>query len=151
MVSTIHSDIQRVWFKSPLKGAHTLPPCSLGFRHLTSSPLYLYLGRLYRVPPSECEHGTFTVTDLASTDPGNNQIAESYPLLLTISSALETRLNGSAWSKGGHNYYYRDMEKFLRRMGWLEINRHGTNNWQERYMVKLKAWENKWDRKKTAP
>lgn len=60
---------------------------------------------------------------------------------------LEGPLNAIAWPKGGHNYYFRDMEKLLRRIQWLEINRCGELKWQERYMVKLKAWEDKWREK----
>ena len=119
------------------KGVHTLPPCSLGFRHLTSSPLYFYLGHLYHVPPSECEHGTFAVVDLGSTDERHGQ------------SGSEVPIKGSIWPKGGHNYYFRDMEKLQRRMRWLGLSLHGEDKWQERYMAELKAWEDKWGREET--
>jgi hypothetical protein len=52
-----------------------------------------------------------------------------------------------AWPKGGHNYYFRDMEKLQRRMRWLEINVHGEANWQN-YCAQLSAWEDKWGSEK---
>ncbi|KAF8531997.1 alpha/beta-hydrolase [Gautieria morchelliformis] len=118
-----HDSFREYSVKGYNDGAHTLPPCSLGFRHLTSSPLYFHLGRLYHVPPSEGEHGSFIVAD------------------------QETQLHDVVWPKGGHNYYFRDMEKLQRRMRWLEINVDGEANCQN-YLAKLSRWEDKWGSEK---
>lgn len=116
------------------EGVHTLPPCALGFRHLTESPLYFYHGRLYRIRPSECEYGAFTM-NIQDFSKG-----EASP-----EPSLGKRLEHVAWPRGGHNYYNdRDMEKVLRRMGWLDLTLHGEAGWKDRYMAKLKAWEKKW-------
>jgi len=50
----------------------------------------------------------------------------------------------AVWPRGGHNYYFRDMEDLQRRMRWLELKMHGETGWKERYMLKLEAWEKKW-------
>ncbi|KAH8120339.1 alpha/beta-hydrolase [Phellopilus nigrolimitatus] len=94
-------------------GAHCLPPKVIGFRHLSQSPLYLFHGGLYRIPPSESECSTFPVK------PGDDALPPEYPL-------------------GGHNYYNdRDMEKTLRRLRWLDLLHLGQTAWEERYLRHL--------------
>ncbi|KAF8587685.1 alpha/beta-hydrolase [Ramaria rubella] len=129
-------------------GAHTLPPYNLGFHHLTLSPLYLYSGRLYHIPSSECEHGAFVVDDLASVD-ARSQTADIASMSPGAGSALKAL--DISWPKGGHNYYIRDMEKLQRQMRWLGLNLHGETGWQERYKAKAKAWEIKWGKESDNP
>jgi len=130
-----------------VKGVHTLPPYSLGFRHLTDSPLYFYHGRLYRIPPSEQEHGAFTVESDSPHD-RKAEPADSSPRLTGASPSPGKHLDHSiAWPRGGHNYYNdRDMENIQRRMRWLDLTLHGEAGWQERYLKKLNEWEKKWGR-----
>lgn len=80
------------------------------------------------------------MTDIPSTSQGDSPSAD----VNTLSLASESQLTAVVWPKGGHNYYFRDMEKAQREMRWLELDTHGEANWQERYMAKLKAWEDKW-------
>lgn len=40
-------------------------------------------------------------------------------------------------SYSGHNYYLRDMEKYHRRMLWVEKMMSGDDTWKERYKEKV--------------
>lgn len=96
-----------------------LPPVSWGYRHLTHSPLYLYHDRLFHVPAEEVEHGLFVV-DKEALD--RTRIPE-YP-------------------RGGHNYYGRDAEKFIRRVHWLDrIMSRKPNGYEQEYLAKITALE----------
>ncbi|KAL1731829.1 Alpha/Beta hydrolase protein [Schizophyllum commune] len=88
-------------------GVPALPPLAFGFRHFTQTPFYLTDDHLYRIPESEAECTLFDVQERA-TDP-------TYP-------------------KGGHNYYNgRPIERFFKRINWLEKAKPGVEGWEERY------------------
>ncbi|KAF9043495.1 alpha/beta-hydrolase [Hymenopellis radicata] len=91
-------------------GVPSLPPLSFGYRHFTEKSLYLIHGRLYNVPPSECEFSLF----LADPAPTYDQPIQD--------------------PRGGHNYYNgRDMERVLRRLQWLDKAMPGKDDWVKRY------------------
>ncbi|EJD03946.1 alpha/beta-hydrolase [Fomitiporia mediterranea MF3/22] len=95
-------------------GVPCLPPKAIEFRHLTPSPLYLFHGRLFRIPPSENEHTIFPV------QLEDDELPPEFPL-------------------GGHNYYNnRDMEGCLRRLQCLDVLKLGETGWEERY---LRSWK----------
>ncbi|KDQ63729.1 hypothetical protein JAAARDRAFT_389250 [Jaapia argillacea MUCL 33604] len=107
-------------------GVPSIPPRWLGFRTFAESPLYFVAGRLYRVPPSENEHGSFNV----SLSPSEKAFVD-YP-------------------RGGHNYYNnRDMEKFGRRMKWLDelMQRDTGTGWEEKYLRRVGKRERGWEKK----
>ncbi|KIJ54480.1 hypothetical protein M422DRAFT_220729 [Sphaerobolus stellatus SS14] len=108
-------------------GVHSLPLYRFGFRHLTERPFYLYHGHLYHIPASEKEHG---LTDAVSRAP----------------SILGNAQDHAAWPRGGHNYYFRDIEDLQRRMAWLSLKMHGELGWKDRYRSRLNEWEKKWRR-----
>ncbi|GJJ15415.1 hypothetical protein Clacol_009692 [Clathrus columnatus] len=136
-------------------GAYVLPLRRMGYRHLTESPLYLYQGDLYQIPQTECEHGIFTVTQ--SNDPSQHHDSHTQgltdavkPNSATSHSDSQNAIDGHdhdrlIWPRGGHNYYFRDMENSIRRIDWLELKKRGEENWQERYNARLKEWEAQWD------
>ena len=110
-----------------IKGATALPPSWLGYRHLSSSPLFLYHGHLYHIPESEAEHSIFNVTKSASL-----QVLKppDHPL-------------------GGHNYYGgRDMEKLqqlMRRATSLGLGT--TQDWSDAFLGALAEGEMGWRKK----
>ena len=114
----------RVCAREP--GVPSLPPASFGYRHFTARPVYFYHGRLFHVPPSENEHGTFDVEEDASW---KTQLPE-HPL-------------------GGHNYYSgRDLETMSRRMMWIEEMMAGDSNWESEYLSRVAKEERKWRKAK---
>ncbi|CAK5282831.1 unnamed protein product, partial [Mycena citricolor] len=91
-------------------GIPALPPLALGYRHFARAPYYFVQGRLYRVPEALAEYSLFDV-DLSE-------------------DAVEPPLH----PRGGHNYYNgRDMERFARRIGYLDRAMKEVGDWRERY------------------
>ncbi|KAF8074108.1 Alpha/Beta hydrolase protein [Lyophyllum atratum] len=77
-------------------GVPSLPPQSLGYRHLSGNPLYLAHGHLWSIPPAQSEYSLFT----CDTTTIRNMV-DPFPF-------------------GGHNYYSgRDMELLQRQMKWF--------------------------------
>jgi len=75
--------------------------------------MYTVGGKLYRTPSTECEHSLFRVVH---SDTG-------VPL----------------FPKGGHNYYNgRDLERFSRRISWLDRAAPEKEGWEDRYMEILR-------------
>ncbi|KAJ6614607.1 Alpha/Beta hydrolase protein [Mycena sp. CBHHK59/15] len=104
-------------------GVPALPPRSFGYRHFAQTPLYFVHGRLYHVPAAAREFALFHVTP-----------------------DLESKQAPPAHPRGGHNYYNgRDMEKFARRIAWLDKAMKMEGDWKEQYRVKV-AQYNKWPR-----
>jgi hypothetical protein len=69
-----------------------LPPVKTGYVHHSTNPLFLRNDRLFRIPDSEKEYGSFDTPTIEDTPP---------PL----------------HPKGGHNYYNgRELEKLARRV-----------------------------------
>ncbi|KAG9221889.1 hypothetical protein CCMSSC00406_0005714 [Pleurotus cornucopiae] len=100
-------------------GVPSLPPYSIGYRHFTPNPLYFLWGHLYHIPPSESEH---TLFDLQQEDAAENYLLD-HP-------------------RGGHNYYSgRDLEKFVRRMRWLDNAMSGDGDWESRYKKHVRKHE----------
>jgi len=96
-----------------------LPPLIFGFRHISQTPFYFTGGRLYHIPPSESEYASFHVSQEDKESP-----EKSYH------------------PRGGHNYYNgRDMERFMRRTGWLEKIKSQNEDWEERYRDHVEAQE----------
>jgi len=94
-------------------GVHCLPPTRIGYRHLSSTPLYSYHGLLYQIPEGFEEYSEFAVEAETDAPPPD------YPL-------------------GGHNYYNnRDMAKCNRRLRWLNTLTLGEVDWEQRYLRKL--------------
>lgn len=140
----------------------------MGYHHLTDSPLYLYHGHLYKIPSTQRECGVFTVVespqaqaqgsnsqchshDIQKMTASVNHHATSPPTALTGLTASSPPPSHSVphidrliWPRGGHNYYFRDMENLQRRIKWLELELRGGQNWRERYKLRLKMWEAKW-------
>lgn len=107
-------------------GVPSLPPVSWGYRHLTRKPLYLHHGRLFHIPESECEHGAFTIAQVA-LDPTRTAV---HP-------------------KGGHNYYIgKDAEKIVRRLNWMMRLSKGkqTSDWVDTYLAKIHEVERAWQK-----
>ena len=114
---TFQSNKVQLGFASKLKltveGVHCLPPMVLGFHHLSSNPLYLYHGFLYRIPERFSEFSKYEVEGDDDDPPPD------YPL-------------------GGHNYYNnRDMEKCLRHFQWLGVPNFGNPDSERRYLDKV--------------
>ncbi|TFK57277.1 alpha/beta-hydrolase [Heliocybe sulcata] len=106
-------------------GVPSLPPYKLGYRHVTKSQLYSVGGRLYHIPPSECEHGLFDISEDAKAA----GTAVLYP-------------------RGGHNYYSeRDWERIMRRLAWLVDNMDRYPDWEKRYYKEVIGPEQAWQRK----
>jgi hypothetical protein len=100
-------------------GVPAIPLLSFGYRHFTERPLYFFGGRLYNVPPSESEYTLFMV----EPDIGDNEQIPNHP-------------------RGGHNYYNgRDMEKFSRRMKWMDEMMGGKDDWERGYKQRLAKHE----------
>lgn len=137
----------------------------MGYQHLTDSPLYLYHGHLYKIPSTQREYGVFTVIESQAQDQGWNSQSHSHDMqkmtasvnhtsplaaltVLTTSSPPPSHsvphIDRLIWPRGGHNYYFRDMENLQRRIKWLELELLGEQNWRERYKLRLKMWEAKW-------
>ncbi|KAJ3554549.1 hypothetical protein NM688_g3047 [Phlebia brevispora] len=112
--------IQEYLVKAYNDGVPSLPPAKFGYRHLTESPMYFYHERLFHVPPSESEHGTFDV---------NTEAAWAVP----------------AHPRGGHNYYNgRDLEKISRRMDWVHEMMGDGTGWESKYIARVAKDERKW-------
>jgi len=89
-----------------------------GYRHFTPTPLYFVRGRLYHVPATESEYARF----LVSPDSEDHEQIPEHP-------------------RGGHNYYNgRDLEKFARRMGWLD-KVVSERDWEEQYKAHVAKHE----------
>lgn len=72
--------------------------------------MYTVGGRLYLIPSNESEHSLFHVQP---TD--ESRIVPEFP-------------------RGGHNYYNgRELEKFLRRIAWLDKAKPDRDGWEARY------------------
>ncbi|KAJ6478744.1 Alpha/Beta hydrolase protein [Mycena vitilis] len=96
-------------------GVPSMPPLAFGYRHFAQSPFYFIHGRLYQVPPPSREYALFHLTP-----------------------DLEDEKNVPDYPRGGHNYYNgRDMEKFARRIMWLEEAMKKEGDWKERYRAKV--------------
>ncbi|KDR80354.1 hypothetical protein GALMADRAFT_223234 [Galerina marginata CBS 339.88] len=96
-------------------GVPALPPARFGYRHFCLEPLYTSGGKIYHTPSTESEHALFRVISNNSSD----DIAFLFP-------------------KGGHNYYNgRDLEKFTRRITWLDRAMPKDDGWEDRYMAIL--------------
>ncbi|TFK38028.1 Alpha/Beta hydrolase protein [Crucibulum laeve] len=94
-------------------GVPALPPAKIGYRHFAEEPLYTVNGLLYRVPSSECEHSLFRVLPAE----GNDEHTSEYPY-------------------GGHNYYSgRQLERFIRRIAWLDSAKFAEPGWEDRYKI----------------
>ncbi|KAF9568263.1 alpha/beta-hydrolase [Agrocybe pediades] len=92
-------------------GVPALPPVWFGYRHFCKEPIYTTGGKLYRIPATESEHALFRVISDNETD------GKPY-----------------FFPKGGHNYYNRrDLERFARRINWLDRARPDEPGWEERY------------------
>ena len=125
-----------------LLGVPALPPPYLRFAHASYSFFYLYHGRMYRTPPSEREHGIFTVEPFKTSsipnlnNPNSDTTDSPGPSRSTIS------LQHLKYPLGGHNYYNnRDMEKLSRRMRWVEVITAGEGTleekWEKYYLRRL--------------
>ncbi|KAJ6557942.1 Alpha/Beta hydrolase protein [Mycena capillaripes] len=97
-------------------GVPSLPPLSFGYRHYAESPFYFMHGRLYQVPAPSREYTLFHLTPELEDE----NLVPDHP-------------------RGGHNYYNgRDMEKFARRITWLEkAMKKAEGDWKERYRAKV--------------
>ena len=74
--------------------------------------MYTLGGVLYNTPATELEHSLFHVMDEGGDYDGHARI---FPL-------------------GGHNYYNgRDLERFIRRTGWLVEAKPMEEDWEDRY------------------
>lgn len=83
--------------------------------------MYFYHGRLFYVPVSESEHGSFAVAQ----DALDATRVPQYP-------------------RGGHNYYNnRDMEWIARRMQWIEEMMAKDSDWESSYRDRLSKYEEK--------
>ena len=99
---------------------------SLGFRHFSDKPYYLYSGNLFEIPTAEKELCYFPVkVSERYLQPGG---APHYP-------------------RGGHNYYGRDLEKLGRSMEWIDAVSRGEENWEKRFIKKRDKWDRKWSSK----
>ncbi|KAL1740723.1 Alpha/Beta hydrolase protein [Schizophyllum fasciatum] len=97
-----------------------LPPLAMGFCHFTRTPFYLADHHLYRVPERVAECTLFDVQERAAD--------ATYP-------------------NGGHNYYNgRPIERFFRRVNWLEKAKPGVEGWEGRYRKHAGRHE-RWDEK----
>ncbi|KAJ3512710.1 hypothetical protein NLJ89_g3362 [Agrocybe chaxingu] len=93
-------------------GVPALPPAFLGYRHFCEQPIYTAGGKLYQTPPTEAEHASFHVRS-DGLDEGQEYL----------------------FPKGGHNYYNgRDLERFARRINWLDKSNPSEDGWEARYL-----------------
>ncbi|KAJ7071599.1 hypothetical protein C8F01DRAFT_1207034 [Mycena amicta] len=96
------------------------PPLSFGYRHYSQRPYYFLHGRLYHVPEGYSEYSLFHAT--------SDQEDEKPPI----------------HPRGGHNYYNgRDLERFARRIGWLDRVLKKNGDWRELYSAKVAKHERK--------
>ncbi|KAF8155574.1 Alpha/Beta hydrolase protein [Crassisporium funariophilum] len=94
-------------------GVPALPPARLGYRHFCKEPIYTVGGKLYRTPATESEHALFHV--LSDSNDGDQSFTPIFP-------------------RGGHNYYNgRDLERFARRIAWLDRAKPTEQGWEDRY------------------
>ncbi len=104
--------LQSSWSMNDL-GVPALPPLFLGYRHFCKEPIYTFCGHVYRTPASECEHSLFHVQQHNETE-GDSRL----------------------FPKGGHNYYNgRDLERFARRINWLDRVNPMEEGWEDRYIA----------------
>lgn len=88
---------------------------------MTRKQLYWYHGRLFHIPPEECEHGTFDASPDAF-DPGK---IPDHP-------------------KGGHQYFNgKNLEHVGRRMFWMR-DMMKEPGWEPKYLAKVKKHEKEW-------
>ncbi|CAA7264420.1 unnamed protein product [Cyclocybe aegerita] len=93
-------------------GVPALPPAFLGYRHFCAQPIFTVCGKLYQTPATESEHALFHVH--------SDGIDEGQEYL---------------FPKGGHNYYNgRDLERFTRRINWLDKSNPSEHGWEARYL-----------------
>ena len=85
----------------------------MGYRHFARQPFYTENDRVYQTPASESEHALFRIQE------EEDHSAE-----------------GGMFPMGGHNYYNgRDLERFLRRMAWLDQANMAQEGWEQRYLA----------------
>jgi hypothetical protein len=97
-----------------LVGIPMLPLMKTGYVHHTTNALFLRNDRLFRIPDSEKEHGSFDIPPAEDAPP---------PL----------------HPKGGHNYYNgRDLEKLARRANALmKLMKDEDDLWVENYVEEV--------------
>jgi len=97
-----------------LLGVPMLPPMKTGYVHHTMNPLFLRNDRLFRIPESEKEYGSFDTPTVEDAPP---------PL----------------HPKGGHNYYNgRELEKLARRADTLmKLMKDEDELWVESYLEEI--------------
>ena len=104
-----------------MAGVPSLPALSIGYRHMSQRQFYWYHGRLFHIPPEECEHGLFDV----SRDALDATKIPDHP-------------------KGGHNYYTgKDLERVGRRMFWVN-DMMEKPGWEKDYAAKVAKFERPW-------
>jgi hypothetical protein len=144
MVNATGFGVQRSGLNRPLLGVPSLPPKAFGFRHLVLNGLYLHQGRLYHTPSSESEFCLFHV----STEDDGKGTRAVYPLGMTTSPYCI--FSHPLISLGGHNYYWRDMEKFVRRMEWVGSLMKESSlkecGWEDRYRTRVAKREWGWNK-----
>lgn len=91
-----------------------LPLMAIGYVHHTTNPLFLRDDRLFKIPDSEKEYGSYDIPTVEGAPP---------PL----------------HPKGGHNYYNRrELEKLGRRAGTLKkLMRDEDDLWVESYLEEV--------------
>nr|GAT45592.1 triacylglycerol lipase [Mycena chlorophos] len=99
-------------------GVPSLPPLTLGYRHFSQRPYYFLHGRLYHVPEEYNEYSLFHAT------------------------SDEEDAKPPIHPRGGHNYYNgRDLERFERRIGWLDRSLKKEGDWKQHYIAKIAKHE----------
>ena len=101
--------------RSPfLLGVPMLPPMTIGYAHHTANALFLRDDRLFRIPESEKEYGSYDIPAVEDAPP---------PL----------------HPKGGHNYYNgRELEKLARRADLLiKLMKDEDDLWVESYLEEI--------------
>ena len=95
-------------------GVPMLPLMTFGYVHHTTNPLFLRHDRLFRIPDSEKEYGSFDIPPVEDASP-----------------ALHP--------KGGHNYYNgRELEKLARRVDILSrLMKDEDDQWVESYVEEV--------------
>ena len=102
-----------------LVGVPMLPLVKIGYVHHTTNPLFLRNDRLFIIPDSEKDYGSFGIPPTDDAPP---------PL----------------HPKGGHNYYNgRELEKLARRVDTLnKLMKDEDNLWVESYVKEVTRVEN---------
>ena len=97
-----------------LLGVPMLPPLTIGYVHHTTNPLFLRDDRLFKIPDSEKECGSYDTPSVEDAPP---------PL----------------HPKGGHNYYNgRELEKLARRADTLmKLMKDEDDLWVESYLQEI--------------